>query len=71
MNEEGMQDTPNKLIHIGKPIEFDMERFEGQLEELYVTANEDGDGIAGGCDADRGDVSSGGCKGLISVPSGG
>ena len=45
MNEEGMQDTPNKLIHIGKPIEFDMERFEGQLEELYVTANEDGDGI--------------------------
>ena len=45
MNEEGMQDTPNKLIHIGKPIEFDMERFEGQLDELYVTANEDGDGI--------------------------
>ena len=30
MNEEGMQDTPNKLIHIGKPIEFDMERFEEQ-----------------------------------------
>ena len=26
MNEEGMQDTPNKLIHIGKPIEFDMDR---------------------------------------------
>ena len=45
MSEEGMQDTPNKLIHIGKPIEFDMERFEGQLEELYVTANKDGDGI--------------------------
>ena len=36
---------PNKLIHIGKPIEFDMERFEGQLEELYVTVNEDEDGI--------------------------
>ena len=45
MNEEGMQDTPNKLIHIGKPIEFDMERFEGQLEELYSVANQDGDGI--------------------------
>ena len=45
MNEEGMQDTPNTLIHIGKPIEFDMERFEEQLEELYVTANEDGDRI--------------------------
>ena len=39
-----MQDTPNKLIHIGKPIEFE-ERFEEQLEELYVTANEDGDRI--------------------------
>ena len=45
MNEEGMQDTPNKLIHIGKPIEFDMERFEEQLEELYMPANEDGDRI--------------------------
>ncbi len=28
MNEEGLQDTPNKLIHIGKPIDFDMEKFE-------------------------------------------
>ena len=45
MNEEGMQDTPNKLIHIGKPIEFDMERFEEQLEELYPIANQDGDRI--------------------------
>ena len=45
MSEEGLQSTENKLIHIGKPIEFDMERFEEQLEELYVTANEDGDGI--------------------------
>ena len=45
MNEEGMQDTPNKLIHIGKPIEFDMERFEEKLEELYSVANQDGDGI--------------------------
>ena len=45
MNEEGMQDTPTKLIHIGKPIEFDMERFEGQLEELDPIANQDGDRI--------------------------
>ena len=45
MNEEGMQDTPNKLIHIGKPIEFNMERFEEQLEELYPIANQDGDRI--------------------------
>ena len=27
MDEEGLQDTPNKLIHIGKPIAFDMEEF--------------------------------------------
>ena len=34
MKEEGMQDTENKLIHIGKPIEMDEERFMQQLEEL-------------------------------------
>ena len=27
MKEEGLQDTANKLIHIGKPIEFDKEHF--------------------------------------------
>ena len=27
MSEEGLQETPNKLIHIGKPIEFDEEKF--------------------------------------------
>ena len=34
MDEEGMQDTDNKLIHIGKPIEIDEEKFLRQLEEL-------------------------------------
>ena len=34
MNEEGMQDTDNKLIHIGRPIEFDKEHFYEKLEEL-------------------------------------
>lgn len=34
MNEEGLQDTENKLIHIGKPIEFDEMKFYGQLNEL-------------------------------------
>ena len=34
MEEEGMQDTANKLIHIGKPIELDEEKFLRQLEEL-------------------------------------
>lgn len=34
MDEEGMQETENKLIHIGKPIEIDEEKFLRQLEEL-------------------------------------
>lgn len=34
MDEEGMLDTENKLIHIGQPIEIDEERFLRQLEEL-------------------------------------
>ena len=45
MSEEGMQDTPNKLIHIGKPIDFDMGAFEGQLQHLYEVAYQDGDQI--------------------------
>ena len=38
MNEEGMQDTDNKLIHIGRPIEFDKEHFYEKLEELKEMA---------------------------------
>ena len=34
MDEEGLQETENKLIHIGKPIEMDDEEFEEQLKEL-------------------------------------
>ena len=34
MDEEGLQDTDNKLIHIGKPIEMDDEVFKKQLERL-------------------------------------
>ena len=43
MKEEGMQDTENKLIHIGKPIQMDEERFLKQLEELkeYVVTEPD------------------------------
>ena len=29
-----MQETANKLIHIGKPIDFDEEEFFEQLEDL-------------------------------------
>ena len=45
MSEEGLQETENKLIHIGKPIEFDEEKFKDQLKVLYETAYEDYDGI--------------------------
>ena len=34
MKEEGMQETANKLIHIGKPIEMDDEKFKEQLDRL-------------------------------------
>ena len=34
MKEEGMQETANRLIHIGKPIEMDDEKFHQQLERL-------------------------------------
>lgn len=34
MNEEGLQDTQNELIYIGKPIEMDDEWFKEKLKEL-------------------------------------
>ncbi len=40
MDEEGLEDTENKLIHIGKPIEMDDGKFKEQLsrlEEAYKT----------------------------------
>lgn len=44
MKEEGMRTTPNKLIHIGKPLEFDTEIFIKELAELYQIAyDEDSD----------------------------
>ena len=36
--EEGLQETDNKLIHIGKPIEFDKENFFDNLEKLKEEA---------------------------------
>lgn len=43
MKEEGMQDTANKMIHIGKPIDMDEEKFLMQLENLkeYVVQEPD------------------------------
>lgn len=43
MDEEGMQDTKNHMIHIGRPIEFDEEKFLQDLEDLkeYVVNEPD------------------------------
>ena len=44
MNEEGLKQPANKMIFIGKPIEFDEEEFRRQLDLLEQEAvNEDGD----------------------------
>ena len=43
MDEEGLQNTDNDLIHIGKPIEMDDEKFEQQIHELdEESRHEDG-----------------------------
>lgn len=47
MEEEGMQDTANHLIHIGKPIEFDEEKFREQLDELQELVKLDEEGVRG------------------------
>ena len=41
MSEEGLQETANKLIHIGKPIEFDDDKFREQLDALKKAAEHD------------------------------
>lgn len=45
MDEEGLQDTQNKLIHIGKPIQLDEEMFESKLNELYEAATSETEDI--------------------------
>ncbi len=41
MAEEGMQETENKMIHIGKPIEMDDTWFEKKLEELDIASRQE------------------------------
>ena len=41
MDEEGMSQTENKLIHIGKPIEFDEDVFFKKLQTLYDSMYDD------------------------------
>ncbi len=43
MQEEGMRTTPNHLIHIGRPIDIDTEKFLSQLHELMIEAYKDND----------------------------
>ena len=43
MKEEGMQETANKLIHIGKPIEMDDALFKEQLVRLDIACREETD----------------------------
>jgi len=38
LNEEGLKETANKMIFIGKPIEFDAKVFEKQLDKLHDAA---------------------------------
>ena len=41
MDEEGLQDTANHMIHIGKPIELNEEVFFEQLRELREATRKD------------------------------
>lgn len=43
MDEEGMKETENKLIHIGKPIEMEESQFFREIEELIALAREEGE----------------------------
>lgn len=45
MEEEGLQNTENQLIHIGKPIELDEEKFLAQLQHLKEYVVEEPDDI--------------------------
>jgi FlaA1/EpsC-like NDP-sugar epimerase len=45
MDEEGLQDTDNKLIHIGRPIEMDDAWFMEKLSELDAASRQETDDI--------------------------
>lgn len=45
MEEEGLKTTPNKLIHIGNPIQFDTDLFRKQLDELMLAAYQNSETI--------------------------
>ncbi len=41
MDEEGLQDTPNKLIHIGRPIDMDTDSFFEKLSKLNIESKKE------------------------------
>ena len=43
MDEEGLQETENKLIHIGKPIEMDDKWFQERLQALDEASRQESD----------------------------
>ena len=45
MAEEGLEKTPNDLIHIGHPVQFSHEEFLKQLQQLIDTAYTNSDEI--------------------------
>lgn len=45
MSEEGLKETANKLIHIGRPIEMDYDEFSEQLKQLKLAAEDESDSI--------------------------
>lgn len=45
LEEEGLMETQNSKIHIGKPINFDEEKFYTQLDELYHACTEESEYI--------------------------
>ena len=45
MAEEGMQSTPNQLISIGKPLDFDEDNLHKMIDRLYVEAYNETDSI--------------------------
>jgi len=45
MDEEGLKETPNHLIHIGEPIDMDDEKFMSALRELDKSSHEESEHI--------------------------
>ena len=41
MGAEGLQETPNRLIHIAEPIEMDDQRFEEKIQRLLAAASKE------------------------------